>query len=133
MIGPPALKFRMKKFELFAGSDGAGAGLASAATVAVTAGELPAAGLTDASVAGEVGRGGAGPRAAAVPPGAAAGGGAGDMVAPAAGETAGDAARPVGDDATPAGDVAGLVAGGADGTWAKTATAMVTELRLTNS
>jgi hypothetical protein len=55
------------------------------------------------------------------------------MVVPAAGGTAGDAARPAGDDATPAGDVARLVAGGADGTWAKTATAMVTELRLTNS
>jgi len=139
MIGPPALKFRMKKFELFVGSGGAG--LASGATVAVTAGEVPAAGVIDAATdsTGEV-PGAPGTPAAAVAPGAAASGAAGDMAVPAAGGSAGDGARPAGDDATPAGDaatpagdVAGLVAGGADGTWAKTATAMVTELRLTNS
>src|SRR6266446_2822107 len=48
MIGPPALKFRMKKFELAVGSDGAG--LASGATVAVTAGEATAAGEVAAVV-----------------------------------------------------------------------------------
>src|SRR5439155_1623121 len=43
MIGPPAWKFRMKKF-LFFSLSGAGAGLASGATVAETAGEAAAAG-----------------------------------------------------------------------------------------
>lgn len=130
MIGPPALKFRMKKFWLFASVSGAAAaGLASGAAEAATAGEVPAAGLIVAETAalsvGDV-PGAAAILAAAVAPGAAASGALGDMAVPAAGGTAGD-------DATPAGDVAGLVAGGADGTWAKTATAMVTELRLTNS
>ena len=128
MIGPPALKFRMKKFELFVGSSG-GAGLASGVTLAVTVGEVPAAGAIvasiDAPAAGAV-PGAAGTLGATVVPGAAASGAPGAVVVPGAGGTAGDAARS-------AGDAAGLVAGGADGTWAKAATAMVRELRLTNS
>src|SRR6187399_3318712 len=79
MIGPPALKFRMKKFELGA-SAGAGAGLVSAATVAVTAGVATAAGEPAAAVAAGLPASGATAGATVVPgaatdaPGAAASG-----------------------------------------------------------
>ena len=142
MIGPPALKFRIKKFELFVGSGAAGLALASGTTVAETAGEVPAAGDvagTDAPATGLVSGAPVTPCAGVVP-GTPASGAPGTAVVPGAAGTAGDAATPAGDvaipagdAATPAGDIAGLVAGGADGTWAKPATAIMTELRLTNS
>jgi hypothetical protein len=142
MMGPPALKFRMKKFELAV--DSAGAGLASGAIVAVTAGEATAAG--EVAVAGVVpgapGTAGAtvvpasgapGTAGAAVVPGAAASGAPGAVVAAGAVVVSG-AAGTAGDAPISAGEAAsGEVAGGADGACAKAVSAMVTEHRLTSS
>jgi len=143
MIGPPALKFRMKKFELFVGSGG-GAALGSGATVAVTAaeaagaGEVAAAAPGEIAVAGEVPISGEVPTAGAVPgaagdisgavaPGAAAAGAFGAVVVSVAGDTPGDAAASAGD--VPAGAVAGDTAG----FWPKAARVSVAEHRLTIS
>jgi len=129
MIGPPALKFRMKKFELAVDSDGAG--LASGTTVAVTAGEVAAAGEVSAVTGAVPGAGGT--AGTTVVPGAAASGApgavvvAGAVVVPGAAGTAGDAPISAGEAAP------GLVAGGADGACAKAVSARVTEHRLTIS
>jgi len=113
MIGPPILKFRMKKFELAVDSDGvtfaapSRAGLVSGTTVAVTAGEVAAA---SGAVPGAGGTAGA-----TVVPGAAASGApgavvvAGAVVVPGAAGTAGDAPISAGEAAP------GLVAGEAAG------------------
>jgi len=123
MIGPPALKFRMKKFELGA-SAGAGAGLVSAATVAVTAGVATAAGEPAAAVAAGLPASGATAGATVVPgaatdaPGAAA---SGDV------ERAGEVSDAAG------GLIAGLIAGGAAGLCAKLVSTTLREQRLTIS
>lgn len=122
MIGPPALKFRMKKFPLSMGADGAGAALASGATVAVTAGEVTAAGEVSA-IAGTVPGAGGTAGSTAVPGAAAteASGAAASGEAARAGEVAGASG----------GFIAGLVAGG--GLCAKVASARLREQRLTIS
>jgi hypothetical protein len=136
MIGPPALKFRMKKFELAVDSDGA-AGLASGVTVAVTVAEVAAAG--EVAATGEVSAvtgavpGAGGTAGSIVVPGAAASGApgavvvAGAVVVPGPAGIAGDAPISAGEGAP------GLVAGGADGACAKAVSARVTEHRLTIS
>jgi hypothetical protein len=103
MIGPPALKLRMKKFELAVDSDGgvtfaepSRAGLVWGTTVAVTAGEVSVAGAAPGAVV-------------------------------VSGAAAGDAPISAGEAAS------GLLAGGADGACAKAASARVTEHRLTSS
>jgi len=123
MIGPPALKFRMKKFELFSASGGGGAALASGVTLAVTVGEVTAAGEVTA-VAGDV-SGVGGTAGATVVPGAAtdAPGAAASGAVERAGEVSGAA-----DEA-----IAGLVAGGAAGLWPKVVSATLREQRLTIS
>jgi hypothetical protein len=123
MIGPPALKFRMKKFEVCVGSDGAA--LASGVTVAVTVGGVTAAGEVPA-VAGAV-PGAGGTTGATVVPGATA------TEAPGA-ASAGARERP--GEAASAGDsagIAGLVPEGAAGLCAKPVSATVREQRLTIS
>ena len=128
MIGPPAVKFRMKKFELSVGADGAGAALASGVTVAVTVGEVTATG--EVTAAGEVSA-----VAGAVP---GAGGTAGATVVPGAAATEAPGAAASGEVAragevagTSGGFIAGLVAGG--GLCAKPASARLREQRLTIS
>jgi hypothetical protein len=118
MIGPPALKFRMKKLLLGAGAAGA-AGLASAPAAGATAGEVAAAGAAVPDTGGIAG--------AVVEPGAAA------TEAPGAALSAGAAAA--GEDATAEVSVgsAGVVAGLAAGSWAKLVSAVVMRQRLTIS
>ena len=140
MIGPPASKFRTKKFRLTLGS--AGAALASGSTFAlpasvgaaageVSAGEVAAAGEMSAATGAVPGAGGT--AGTTVVPGAAASGApgavvvAGAVVVSGAAGTAGDAPISAGEGAP------GLVAGGADGACAKAASARVTEHRLTIS
>jgi len=118
MIGPPASKFRTKKFRLTLGSDGAG--LASGSTFAlpasvgaaageVSAGEVAAAGEMSVVTGAVPGAGGT--AGTAVVPGAAASGapGAVVVVVPGAAGTAGDAPISAGEAAP------GLVAGEAAG------------------
>jgi hypothetical protein len=128
MIGPPALKFRMKKFELLS-SVGAGAGLVSGAAGAAAAGDIAVVGA--ALAAGDIAVAGAVPSAGDM---------AGEVVvssvaateAPGAAasvpvERAGEVAGALG------GLIAGLVAGGAAGLCAKLVSAAVMEQRLTIS
>ena len=137
MIGPPARKFRMKKFELFVDSSGAGAGLASGATVAVTA-EVAAAG--DVTAPGDVAAAGEVASAGEVPAVPSAGDRAGAVVAPGAAGTEAPGAAASGAVGTavevtgaPGELIAGLVAGGGGGLCARLASAAVTEQRLTIS
>ena len=116
MIGPPALKLRMKKLLLGGGATGP-AGLASAATVAETVGEVASAGAVPET-------GGT--------PGAVVDSGAAATEAPGAALSAGAAAA--GDVASAGESVgsAGVVAGAA-GLCAKPVSAMVIKQRLTIS